>query len=102
MLKATDEELDSINLSINSGKIEVETREMLLKYSSWLCHSNSATHFGRNYVPTCDTVNLHLLRTFMEGLEEKNTVIQRWVIVLAVASLISSVIQIFSPFFFKS
>jgi len=85
--KANDEELNSIIESVESGQIEIETRPTLLKYSGWLCHSNSASHFGRNYAATCDTVNLHLLRTFMEGLERKNSVIQGWVIALALASL---------------
>lgn len=102
MSKATDNELDSIIASIESGEIDSETRQTLMKYNSWLCHGNSASHFGRNYEPTCETVRLHLLRTFMEGLEGKNAETQKWVIVLAVAALISSIVQIFSPMLFQS
>ena len=46
------------------------------------------------------TINHILLQRHIEGLNKQNTKTQRWVIALAVAALLSSVVQIFSPVFF--
>ena len=47
------------------------------------------------------TINQILLQRHIDSLEKRSAKIQCWVIALAVASLISSVLQIFSPMLFQ-
>lgn len=47
------------------------------------------------------TINHILLQRHIDSLEKRSAKIQCWVIALAVASLISSVLQIFSPMLFQ-
>ena len=47
------------------------------------------------------TINHILLQRHIEGLNKQNSKTQRWVMALAVAALISSVVQIFSPVLFR-
>ena len=90
------ERFQKVNDAVESGSIETASRAQLIEYNAWLCHANAPMHFNRNYTQVCETVRLHLLRTMMEAFEERATKTERWVMALAVASLVASVIQIFS------
>lgn len=47
------------------------------------------------------TINHILLQRHIDRLNKQNTKTERWVIALAIAALISSVVQIFSPVLFR-
>ena len=48
------------------------------------------------------TINHLLLQHHIDGLNRQNSKTQKWVIALAIAALLSSVVQIFSPIFFRA
>jgi hypothetical protein len=91
------EKIDSITAAIHSGEIERMQRSELVKFNSWLCNDIASTYFSGGYAETCETVRFHMLRSVIDGLEERSRRTEFWVIALAVAALISSIVQIFSP-----
>jgi len=94
---------ERIRESIRSGSIEHAKRATLIEYSAWLCKRESTLPFGTaaEYEQICELVRLHLLRSMMESFEERSRKMELWVMALAVAALISSVVQIFSPVLFR-
>ena len=81
----------------------------LAEYAAALCHPKSFEVFNTHEFPQIsETVRIHLLRAHIEslqnhvielhnhitGLNAGNTKIQKWVIALAIASLIGTVIQV--------
>ena len=89
-----DDRIKAINDAIESGNIERSSRAKLVQFNAWLCHSNAGMHFSKNYVQVCETVRFHLLRTFIEELERKNSFVQKLVIALTAAALLVAVPQI--------
>ena len=88
------ERMQGITAAIESGNIERSTRADLVQFNAWLCHSNAGIHFAKNYGQVCETVRLHLLRSFIEELERKNALVQKLVIALTIASLIGTGVQV--------
>ena len=84
--------IQTINAAIESGDIERSSRAELVQFNTWLCHSNAGMHFSKNYVQVCETVRLHLLRSMIDAFEERSRKMEFWVMALAVAALISSVV----------
>ena len=95
------ERIDTVRVAVESGAIEKASRATLMQYNGWLSHANAPMHFARNYDQVCETVRLHLLRSMMESFEARSRKMEFWVMALAVAALISSVVQIFSPVLFR-
>ena len=80
---------------VRSGAIDSAPRSTLTKYSAWLCHPlTRMACSGGEYEPICELVRIHMLRTFMEEIEKRNSLMQRLVIVLAVAALVVAIPQI--------
>jgi hypothetical protein len=80
---------------VSSGAITTASRSTLTKYSTWLCNPGARSTFsGGEYEQICELVRLHMLRTFMEEIEKRNSVMQYLVIVLAVAALVVAIPQI--------
>ena len=86
--------IQAINAAIESGDIERSSRAELVQFNTWLCHSNAGMHLSKNYVQVCETIRLHLLRSFIEELERKNALLQKLVIALTIASLIGTGVQV--------
>jgi hypothetical protein len=101
-------DLEAVRDSINSGAIADLPAKRLEEFSIILCRSQAFTHFGASEFPQiCETVRAHLLRAHIETLQDhvaelhghitrlnkSNAKIQWWVIALAVASLIGTVVQ---------
>jgi len=104
----TLEVLERLKREAFSGALAKASRSELEEYSAALCHSQAFSVFGANEFPqVCETVRTHLLRSHIESLQNhvielhghitnlnaSNAKIQRWVIVLAVASLIATAVQ---------
>src|SRR5450759_1037631 len=84
-----------IRESVKSSAIETTSRHTLTKYSTWLCDPDMRVQSsGGEYEQLCELVRLHMLRTFMEEIEKRNTFMQYLVIVLAVAALVVAIPQI--------
>lgn len=80
---------------VKSGAITTASRSTLTQYSTWLCNPGARSSFsGGEHEQICELVRLHMLRTFMEEIEKRNSVMQRLVIVLAVAALVVAIPQI--------
>ena len=94
--------IDAINAAIHSGDIERMSRVELVRFNAALCNDEARNYFNGGYAETCETVRFHLLRSMMESFEDRSKKTERWVMALAVMSLISSVIQIFSPLLFQA
>ena len=90
-----ESQVTEIRNFVSSGAIETACRSTLTKYSTWLCNPAARSSFsGGEYEQICELVRLHMLRTFMEEIEKRNTFMQYLVIVLAVAALIVAIPQI--------
>jgi len=97
----TEDDFRAVRDSVNSGAISNASKAQLERFAVVLCHPHAFSFFGNNQFPQiCETVRLHLLRAHIETLQghitdlnAKNTTIQKWVIALAVAALVSTVIQ---------
>lgn len=78
-------------------------------YAAALCNPNAFGEFGdRQFPQICETVRIHLLRAHVESLQDhvvelhnhitklntSNSNVQKWVIALAVASLIGTAVQV--------
>lgn len=97
----TEDDFRVIQESVNSGAMSSASTAQLERFAVVLCHPHAFSFFGNNQFPQiCETVRLHLLRTHIDTLQShitelnaKNSTIQKWVIALATAALISTVIQ---------
>lgn len=84
-----------------SGGLGNASTETLNAYAAALCHSQAFTMFGSHEFPQiCEYVRTHLLRahiaqlqTHITDLDKKNTWLTKWVIALAAAALISTLVQ---------
>ncbi len=83
-----------IREAIASGSINSASGGQLAKYVQWLSHPAIGGHFaGHEFPQVCETVRLHMLRSMIEGFEQRGKTMQWWVLVLAVAALVTSVVQ---------
>lgn len=100
-METTADTLKELKREALSGGLANASAVTLDAYSAALCHSQAYSYFGAHEFPQiCETVRIHLLRahiarlqTHITALDEKNTKLTIWVIVLAAAALISTVIQ---------
>lgn len=79
---------------IQSGAIGSADSSKLAQFSAWLCDPAIPGNFnGADYQQVCETVRLQMLRSMIEGFEERGKTMQRLVVALAVAALVTSVVQ---------
>lgn len=95
---ATFEELaaqsQEIRQAIEAGTLDSLDAIQLAKYVRWLTQPAIGGHFaGNEYPQVCETVRLHMLRALIDGFEKRGKAMQYWVIALAVAALLTSVVQ---------
>lgn len=76
-----------------ADKSNVELSNFLIALSNEVVYSENVRH--RDIIRGL-TINQLLLQRHIDSLNKQNSKIQKWVIALAAASLISSIIQIFS------
>jgi hypothetical protein len=87
--------LEDLNKAAQTGALATARREELERYAGALCRSRAYTFFAeRQFLQICETVRLHLLRSYIDSAEQRASRYQWLVIALAAASLISSLIQI--------
>ena len=97
----TEDILTQLKRDAFSGDLSKASKADLERYAGALCHSQAFSVFGeRQFQQVCESVRIHLLRAHIDSLQRhitdlnaKNTKIQKWVIVLAVAALISTLFQ---------
>src|SRR3989344_5977469 len=97
----TEDILTQLKRDAFSGDLSKASKADLERYAGALCHSQAFSVFGeRQFQHVCESVRIHLLRAHIDSLQRhitdldaKNTKIQKWVIVLAVAALISTLFQ---------
>jgi len=97
----TEDTLSQLKREAFSGGLGKASAETLDGYAAALCHPQAFTVFSVHEFPqVSETVRIHLLRahiarlqTHITALDAKNTKLTMWVIVLAVAALISTVTQ---------
>ena len=95
------EDLEELKRVAPTGGLAKASTDDLERYAAALCHPSAFVAFvGPQFPQIAETVRLHLLRAHiarLQGhitdLDAKNTKLQRWVIALAVAALIGTVIQ---------
>jgi len=84
-----------------SGGLAKASVDTLNEYAAALCHPQAFSVFGSQEFPqVSETVRIHLLRAHIEHLQShitqldaKNTKLTKWVIALAVAALLSTLVQ---------
>jgi hypothetical protein len=83
-----------IRASIQNGAINDASTSKLSDYTAWLSDPAIQGHFnGQNYLQVCETVRLNMLRAMLESFEQRGKSAQRWVVALAVAALVTSLVQ---------
>jgi len=96
LMATTVENLDRLKTVALSGALAKASTGDLEQYAAALCHAQAFSHFGTHEFPQiCETVRLHLLRAHIETIERRASRYQWLVVALAVASLISSIVQIY-------
>lgn len=91
-LKTTFEELNS---RVNSGTLPACTLTELQRFCNALCWSQAYSYFGaQQYTQVCETVRLILLQKHLAAIEARSNRYQWLVIVLAIAALLTSVLQL--------
>lgn len=86
--------VQEIRNSIQSGAIETASTRKLAEYGAWLCdYTMQSTFIGQEYQQVCETIRFHMFRAMVEGIEQRGKTMQCWVVVLAVAALITSIAQ---------
>jgi hypothetical protein len=101
MTEGQQESYDRMNAAFGQNTVHSASPETLSKYLVSLSNQpiqNSAVQH-RDIIRGI-TINHILLQRHIDSLNKQNSTIQKWVIALAVAALISSVAQIFSPLLF--
>ena len=92
---ATQEQVQSVAAAVESGTIASATHAQLVDYCTWLAHRDARDHIAHSHFDQiCEAVRLHLLRSYVEKLEQKNAGLQKLVVVLTVATLLTSGMQI--------
>ncbi|MBI4191099.1 MAG: hypothetical protein HY525_11250 [Betaproteobacteria bacterium] len=100
-MSTIDEDLKELKRVAPSGGLAKASTDDLERYAAALCDPGAFTAFqGPQFPQIAETVRLHLLRAHIArlqghitNLDAKNTKLQWWVIALAVAALIGTVIQ---------
>lgn len=83
-----------IQSAIETGSIGSCGCDKLCEYIAWLTEPAIQGHFnGQAYPQVCETVRLHMLRSMIEGFEQRGKAMQWWVFALSVAALLASVVQ---------
>jgi hypothetical protein len=88
------DQYESAHKSFRSGAVMSEDNETLLNHLSGLANQNN-TNEGTQHrdIVRGLTINHILLQRHIDGLNKQNAKTQRWVIALAVASLIATAVQ---------
>jgi hypothetical protein len=94
---------EATDKAFRSGTVLNESNEKLLTYLHGLSNQNN-TNSGTQHrdIIRGITINHILLQRHIDSLNKQDSKTQKLVIVLAVAALLSSVVQIFSPLLFQS
>lgn len=97
------ENYEAADKSFRSGSVLSDDNEKLIAHLYGLSNQNN-TNSGTQHRDMIRgiTINHILLQRHIDSLNKQNAKTQKWVIALAVAALISSVVQIFSPLLFQS
>ena len=93
--------LRQIKDDVYSDNLRKADKDTLEEYEAVLCRSQAYTYFSKSEFPQiCEAIRLQLLRIHIDSLQshiteldDKNTSLQKWVIALAIAALISTLIQ---------
>lgn len=96
-----EETLQQLRRDAYSGDLGRATPETLDKYAAALCHAHAFSLFGgHEFAQISETVRIHLLRAHIERLQAhittldaKNARLTKWVIALAIAALLSTLVQ---------
>ena len=97
------DQYESADKAFRIGKVLSDDNETLLSHLSGLSNlTNINTGTQHRDIIRGITINHILLQRHIDNLNKQNSKTQRWVMVLAVAALISSIVQIFSPLLFQS
>ena len=96
------EKYEKAHSAFASGSVLTDSNEKLIEYLSGLSNQNN-TNTGTQHRDLIRgiTINHILLQHHIDALNRQNAKTQKWVIVLAIAALLSSIIQIFSPALFQ-
>lgn len=94
--------VQAIASAVESGAIASENYQKLVEYHGLLSKPNAGNHITGQFQAILNAVNFHMIRATLESVEKRARKTERWIIALAVAALISSVVQIFSPWLFQS
>lgn len=94
--------LKLLKIDIQESGLRKRNSEELGEYVAALCHSQAYSFFGeREFPQIAETIRLYALKNHMDTLQDhitelntRNSRIQKWVIALAVASLIGSFVQV--------
>ena len=98
----TLENYEAAHSAFRSGEVLTQDNEKLIAHLYGLSNQNNINEGTQHRdIIRGITINHILLQRHIDGLNKQNTKIQRWVIALAVAALISSVVQILSPLLFQ-
>lgn len=97
------ENYEEADKAFRSSEILSQENEKLLTHLYGLSNQNNInTGTQHRDIIRGITINHILLQRHIDSLNKQNSKTQKWVIALAVAALISSVVQIFSPLLFQS
>lgn len=88
--------------AFSTGSVLTDSNEKLVEYLSGLSNQNNVnTGTQHRDIIRGITINHILLQRHIDALNKQNAKTQMLVIVLAIAALLSSVVQIISPVFFQ-
>lgn len=86
---------EDANTAFRTGSVITDDKEKLLEYLSGLSNqSNTNDGVKHRDIIRGITINHLLLQKYIDSLERKSATMQKWVIALAVASLLGTGIQI--------
>jgi hypothetical protein len=86
---------DDVNAAFSSNNVLVDSDERLMEYLRVLCSAQIRSDENRLLANNrCITINTILTRRFMEQVDRATTKYTTVVVILALASLIASVVQI--------
>ena len=94
---------EAANEAFKTGAVLTQSNETLLTLLHGLSNQNNINSGTQHRdIIRGITINHILLQRHIDGLNKQNSKIQRWVIALAVAALISSLAQVVSPHLFPA
>lgn len=97
------ENYEAADKAFRSGSVLSDDNEKLIAHLYGLSNQNNINSGTQHRdVIRGITINHILLQRHIDSLNKQNAKTQKWVITLAVAALVSSVVQIFSPLLFQS